>query len=157
MSDKKTTLKQYLSEAKTELVTFLQTLTPEQWEQQAFIDGNKWTVRDIITHLVESETGLSTQIYKIRTGRESVPEGFDIDRWNAGLQKRMGDLTPAELLQGLEDVRQKTLERLDTVEAHEWEVSGRHPTLGIVSVEKYYQIIARHQQQHLADIQSALS
>ncbi|MDM8520643.1 DinB family protein [Anaerolineales bacterium HSG6] len=157
MSDKKTTIKQYLSKNKTELVSYLETLTPEQWEQEVFSEGNQWTVRDIITHLVEAETGLSIQIHKIRAGRETLPQGFDLDRWNAGVKKRMGDLTPAQLLQGLEEVRQKTLERLKTIESHEWELSGEHPSFGVVSVEKYYQIIAGHQRQHLIDIQSALT
>jgi hypothetical protein len=154
---KKAGLKQKLEQTKTELVNFLQSLNEKQWETTVYSEGTTWTVRDIITHLVDAEPGLSIQIRKIRQGKETIPEGFDLDKWNNAVGKRMGNLSPVELLQKLDDVRAKTLEGLDSIEEHEWELKGRHPVEGIVTIERYYHIIANHQQTHLNDIKSVLA
>jgi len=149
-------LKQKLVDSKKQLTTYLATLSEEQWDVEVYSENNHWTVKDIVAHLVEAETGLSIQVYKIRKDRESVPEGFDLDRWNAGTKERMGHLTPAELLAKYDEARLQTLEKLETVEPHEWAKQGRHPSFEGLTVAQYYEIIANHVINHLADIQRVL-
>jgi len=157
MSDKKAAIKQHLSETKAALDAILQNLIPEHWELMVFSDGDSWTIQDMITHLVEAEMGMSIQVHKIRQGKETIPTGFDLDKWNSGVKQRMGELSPTELIQKMAEVRAQTLARLDTIEEHEWALQGRHPSMGMSTIEQYYQIIAAHQQQHAADIQRAVA
>ncbi len=144
-----------LAEARQELLSLLQSLTPEQWQTTVFNDSD-WTVNTLVAHLIDSERGLSIQIHKIRKGEETVPEGFDLNRWNAGVRKRMGELSPEELFEQLERTRARTLEGMATLSDAEWNLRGRHPSEGIVTIEQYYQIIADHDRLHGQHIREAL-
>lgn len=155
-TDKKVALKQQLAEAKSALESLLNSLDESQWGVEVFSEGVTWTVKDIVAHLVETETGMSIQVHKTRKGQETVPEGFDLDRWNNDLQKRMGNQSIADLMAGLEQTRTKTLAVLDSIEPHEWALEGRHPSQGIITIEQYYRIIAGHQQVHAEDIRACL-
>ncbi|HXV98388.1 MAG TPA: maleylpyruvate isomerase N-terminal domain-containing protein, partial [Anaerolineae bacterium] len=97
MSNKKNILKQRLSQARTELENLLTSLIPDQWHTPIISEGDTWTVLDIVAHLVENERGMSIHVHKIRQGKETVPEGFDLTQWNAGLKRRMGSPTPIDL------------------------------------------------------------
>lgn len=155
-TDKKSQIKEDLAQAKAELTELLNSLTEEQWQTTIFSEGDSWTVRDVVAHLVDAEPGLSIHIHKIQRGKETIPENFNIDKWNAGVKERMAGRTPAELLQGLDEVRAKTLEKLETVQDDEWQLTGRHPTAGVQTIEQYYGIISNHQRQHAADIKRGL-
>jgi hypothetical protein len=113
-------------------------------------------VATAVAHLIDSERGLSIQVHKIRKGEETVPEGFDIHRWNAGVKKRMGDLDPAQLLAALETTRTKTLEVMQTLKDEDWARTGRNPTRGMITIEQYYETMAGHELQHTTDLKRAL-
>lgn len=156
MTDKKTQLKQKLAQTRAELESLLTSLTPEQWHTPIISEGDAWTVMDIVAHLVENERGMSIHVHKIRQGKETVPDGFDLSQWNAGLKGRMGSPTPAELLQNLAQNRAKTLEVLDSIGPEEWGLTGRHPARGSITIEQYYETMAGHDAGHTDDIRSAL-
>ena len=99
---------------------------------------------------------MSIQLHKIRKGEPTIPEGFDLERWNAGVKKRIGNLSPAELVAGLESTRAKTLEGLASLNEEEWALTGRHPSRGVITIEQYYETIAGHDQAHAQDITQAL-
>lgn len=154
--DTKAALKQKLVEARTELETMLHSLSKAQWHTPVISEGNTWTVLDVVAHLAENERGMSIHVHKIRQGRETVPADFDLDNWNAGLKERMGQPTPAELLQTLAQTRARTLELFDSIGEEEWSLAGRHPSHGIVAIEQYYEIMANHDRQHAQDIKKGL-
>ena len=155
-SDKKTALKQKLAEARTALETMLQALCEAQWHTPVISEGNTWSVLDVVAHLAENERGMSIHVHKIRQGKETVPADFNLDNWNAGLKGRIGQPTPAELLQTLTQTRAKTLEVLDAIGEEEWKLTGRHPSQGLVTIEQYYEIMANHDRQHGLDIKKGL-
>lgn len=145
-----------LAESRAALLSFLDQLVPEQWQTPVFSEGDTWSVATVVGHLVDSERGMSIHVYKIRKGEETLPEGFDLERWNAGVKKRIGDISPAELRAGLLAVRARTLEGLVTLADAEWSLTGRHPSRGVISVEQYYETIWGHEVGHLQDMQKAL-
>lgn len=147
---------QTLSEARQELLNFLQPLTPKQWQQPIFSDGSTWTVATAVSHIIDAERGMSIQVHKARKGEPTMPEGFDIDRWNAKVQERIGELNPTELLALLDSTRSKTLDVLNSLTDDDWSKMGRHPSRGIITIEQYYETIAAHDQMHLADIKKGL-
>lgn len=145
-----------LAESRAALLETLNTLSPEQWETVVYGEGDQWTVSTIIGHLIDSERGMSIHVHKIRKGEETLPEGFDLERWNAGVKKRVGNPSPAELLAGLEATRARTLQGLDSLQEGEWELTGRHPSRGIITVEQYFETIAGHEAMHLHHIKDAV-
>ncbi len=154
--DKRTKYEQRITQARESLKNLLTSLDEAQWQTPVISEGQTWSVADVVAHLVENEVGMSIHIYKIRQGRETVPENFDLEEWNAGLKKRMGETSPQALLQKMEEARAKTLEQLHQIEADQWSLQGRHPDQGLITIEKYYETIAGHDEHHLADIKAGL-
>lgn len=156
MADKKTELKHQLTQAREELTHLLASLTPDQWSTPVVGEEEVWIIRDIVAHLAENERGMSIHIHKIRKGQETVPAGFDLTQWNAGLKSRIGHPTPTELLQTLAQTRATTLEVLDSIRDTEWSLTGRHPAQGVITIEQYYRTMASHDREHTDDIKKAL-
>ena len=147
---------QKLQESRQALFSVLENLEPAQWEATVFSEGDQWTVATVVSHLLDSERGMSIHVHKIRKGEETLPPEFDLHRWNASVTKRIGDLSPAELLAGLKTTRAKTLELLQKVAENEWVLTGRHPARGVITIDQYYETIYGHELIHTADIRKAL-
>lgn len=147
---------QILTEARETLKSLLASLSEEQWQTVVISEGQSWTVQDIVAHLLDTEPGMSIHVHKIRQGRETVPQGFDLDAWNAGLKERMTSASPEELLQGLDKARAKTLEVLATIKKDEWDMEGHHPSRGRITIAQYYETIAEHDAWHAKDIRKGL-
>ena len=147
---------QSLADARSALLETLNGLSPEQWETVVFGEGDAWTVSTIVGHLIDSERGMSIHVHKIRKGEETLPAGFDLTRWNAGVKQRVGNPTPLELLAGLEATRARTLQGLNGLEEGDWERTGQHPSRGVITVEQYYETIAGHERMHLDNIKEVL-
>lgn len=145
-----------LNESRTALFALLDSLSPEQWQTRVFSEGNAWSVASVLAHLVESEQGMSIHVHKIRKGEPTIPDDFDLERWNAGLTRRTGDVAPDELMTRAIATRAKTLEVMDSLNDHEWELTGRHPSRGEITVAQYYETIHAHESMHLQDLRAAL-
>ncbi len=148
--------KRKLSESREALFELLRGLAPEQWQATVFAEGETWTVATVLAHLVESERGMSIHVHRIRKGEETVPEDFDLERWNAGLIRRTGDVSPEELMANAVSTRAKTLEVMESLDDGEWELTGRHASRGEITVAQYYETIHAHEVGHLGDIRAAL-
>ena len=155
--DKKTYWQQQLAQSRAALNELLDSLSEEQWQTPVYGEGQNWTVQDMVAHLVESETGMSIHIHKIRKGRETLPKGFNLDTWNAGLTDRSGNTTPAELRQKLGPVRERTLQGMETLSDEEWSLTGQHATRGTITIEQYYETISGHETSHTNDIKRAIA
>ena len=155
-TDTKTKCEQQIIQSRNELKQLLASLSEEQWQTPIISENQTWTMTDIVAHLLENEIGMSIHVHKIRQGRETVPEGFELDEWNAGLKKRMGNPGREELLEKLDQARAKTLEVLRSIKDDEWNLQGRHPLHGIISIEQYYETMAGHDRWHAGDIKRAL-
>lgn len=156
-TDKKAEYIEKLTQARTALLDLLNSLSEEQLHTPVISEGQTWTPLDLVAHLLENERGMSIHVHKIRNGRETVPEGFDLEKWNAGLKERAGTLPPLkEMLNELAQIRAKTLEVLDSLDDEEWSLQGRHPNRGVVTIEQYYEIMAGHDVWHANDIKNGL-
>ena len=158
MPDKKAEWQKKLSLAREDLLGLLEGLSLEAWQVPVYSEGDTWTVAHLVAHLIDSERGMSIHIHKIRQGQKTIPADFDLERWNAGLKKRMGeDLPPSQLLEKLSLVRERTLDEMEKLEPQEWTLTGRHPQRGIITIEQYYETIYGHELMHKQDIQTALA
>ena len=155
-AERKAQLTQKLSESRTALFELLNSLSPEQWRTPIFSEGDTWTVATVLAHLVESERGMSIHVHKIRKGEATIAADFDLERWNAGLVRRTGDVVPEELMANAVATRAKTLAVMNSLDDNEWELTGRHPSRGEISVAQYYETIHAHEVDHLRDLRAAL-
>ena len=155
--DKKNQHREQLIQARALLKELLGSLNDQQWQTPIISEDQTWTAADIVAHLFENEIGMSIHVHKIRQGKETVPEDFNLDKWNAGLQKRVGNLSREELLTKLDEAREKTLQVLDSIKDDEWELQGRHPLQGMATITDYYAIMAGHDTWHTNDIKKALN
>ena len=155
-TDKKTQCAEKLAQSRTNLKNLLASLTEEQWQTAIVSEGQTWTAADIVAHLLENEKAMSIHVHKIRQGKVTVPEGFDLQKWNAGLKNRISAAAPAALLEDLEQARARTLAELETIRDDEWNLEGRHPLHGPITIEQYYITIAGHDDWHANDIKRAL-
>lgn len=145
-----------LADARAALLETLNGLSPAQWEQVVYGEGDQWTIGTIVGHLIDSERGMSIHVHKIRKGEETLSEGFDLTRWNAGVKQRVGNPSPDELLAGLEATRARTLQGLSSLQDGEWALTGTHPSRGVITVEEYFETIAGHEIMHLQHIRGSL-
>ena len=155
-AERKAHWQQKLNESRAALYELLNSLAPEQWQATVFAEGDTWTVTTVLAHLVESERGMSIHVHKIRKGEATIADDFDLDRWNAGLTRRTGDVAPEELMANAVATRAKTLEVMDSLDESEWELTGRHPSRGQISITRYYETIHAHEVSHLRDVREAL-
>lgn len=154
--DRKAKYEQQLTQSRETLKDLLASLNEEQWQTVVISEGQTWTVSDVVAHLLENEIGMSIHIHKTRQGKETVPEGFDVNEWNAGMKERKTAQTPQELLGNLDKARARTLQGLRELEEHEWSLKGRHPVQGMITIEQYYETIAGHDTHHANDIKQGL-
>jgi len=154
--DRKNHWKQQLASSRAQLRALLTSLSEAEWQTPVFTEGDTWTVATVVAHLIDSERGMSIHIHRIRKGEPTLPEGFDLNRWNAGVKKRIGDLSPAALMQKLAETRAKTLQVMDSLADEDWDKTGRHASRGEISIEQYYETIAAHEAIHTNDIRKAL-
>ena len=156
-TDKNAEYMQKLTQARTNLLNLLNSLTEEQLQVPVISEGQTWTALDIVAHLLENERAMSIHVHKIRNGRETVPAEFDLKQWNAGLKERVGTLPSLkEMLNELAQVRVKTIEVMGSLGEEEWNLEGRHPNQGMITIEQYYETIAGHDTWHTNDIKKGL-
>jgi hypothetical protein len=129
-------------------------LTAEQWHQIIFDDPEQWTWRDLLAHFVSAEEKLLELAQNAAAGGEGAPAEFDLDAFNAEEHARLHDYPPARLLAMLELARQETLDWVATLNDKHLDYVGRHPALGVVSVEAMVTAIYGHQLLHMREVQS---
>jgi uncharacterized damage-inducible protein DinB len=147
-----------LAVSRSELLETCRELDRDTWTQPVYAHGeeNEWSAMDLLRHLVWAEGGMLRLMKQIRAGEEGVPADFDLDRYNASGVRKLKEETPAELLLRLEQNRKDVLAFMDTLEEGDWEKKGRHGSLRIMTIREILQLIASHEEQHLADLRRVL-
>ena len=111
----------------------------------------KWSVLQVLEHLVDSETVYGYRLRAILTEDEPELAGYDQDRWAERLRYDAGDLE--EALETFAVLRRRTLRLFRTLGADEWERVGRHSERGRESVRHIAKLLAAHDLVHLRQIE----
>ena len=156
MSDPKTDIIEKLNETRGALMVFLQGLDETQWETAVYSEGETWTATDVVRHLVNAESGMTGLIVQWQKGNDPVPPDFDLARFNQNAVAKNKDKTPAELLAEMETNRANLLQVIAGLEEDDWQKSGRHASLKIMTIEQTCNLIAGHEALHLKDLQAEL-
>ncbi|MCQ4118924.1 maleylpyruvate isomerase family mycothiol-dependent enzyme [Rhodococcus tibetensis] len=93
-----------LASERRELVNFLQTLTPEEWQAPSLCE--KWRVRDVVAHLLYDAIPLCQYMFA------AVRNGPGVDRLNNHLVDTERSTSPSTLLTRFASIENGTLSRL---------------------------------------------
>jgi hypothetical protein len=131
-------------------------LTDAQWQMEVYTEGATWTIRNVLSHFVTSERGLIKLFEQIRRGGEGSSQDFSIDRYNASMQERTKNLTPAELLDQYRSVRAESIAWAASLSEADLDKQGRHPFLGMTTIRKMVKMLYIHNQIHYRDMKKVI-
>lgn len=151
--DRKTPIRQYLTEARQLLLEAVAALDDET----ALLPTTnpEWRVRDILAHLAASERGLLRNVERFLAGGE-LPADFSLDVWNQRQVAKRRDATIADLLAELAASRAEVWAVLDRLDEADLDVSGTHPAGMRTTVAGLFYTIANHELDHGNEIRATL-
>ena len=158
MSERKDELRRHLEKRHAETWPFLQGLTESDMPVEVYSSEDAtWTVKDLLGHLVDGERGNLGQAKRLVAGEQTVPEDFDLDRWNRGAVRRAAKASPVDHLAVIAESYSKALNFLETLSENDLEKVGRHSSGEMMTTEEFLRRMVNHRLEHVTDIRSALN
>lgn len=111
----------------------------------------KWSAREIVHHLGDSESTSAFRLRKLLVEDNPVIEGYDQDQFASKLRYNERDMAPA--LDAFRSARETTTQLLRLMSDEDWQRSGTHTESGPYSAETWLRIYANHAHNHAAQIQ----
>jgi hypothetical protein len=155
--DRKQLIKDHLNHTREELLDVIGRLTPTDWEKPVQAEGAHWTVRQVVLHLATAETGQINTGKAIAAGQPTIPNDFDLNRYNNRQVEKNKDKQPPEILFSLAESRQKLFAFIDQVAEADLDKRGKHARGDVLSLEQLFYRIGEHEAEHAAIITAALS
>ena len=112
--------------------------------------SGKWSAREIVHHLADSETTAAHRLRRLLTEEYPVVPGYDQDRWAILLRYNLREHAPA--LEAFRAARETTGQLLRAMTEDDWACTGWHTESGNYSAERWLQIYAEHAHNHADQI-----
>jgi len=110
----------------------------------------KWSAREIVHHLGDSESFSAARLRKLLIEDNAVIQGYDQDEYASKLRYNERDMAPA--LDAFRSARESTLQLLRLMTEDDWQRAGTHTESGRYSTEDWLKIYAAHGHNHAAQI-----
>ena len=110
----------------------------------------KWSAREIVQHLADSEMNSAIRLRKLLTEESPQIQGYDQEDYAARLRYNERDIAPA--LDALRGARATTGQLLDAMAEEDWAREGTHSESGRYTAEDWLRIYADHAHNHAAQI-----
>jgi len=110
----------------------------------------KWSAREIVQHLADSETTSAQRLRKLLVEEKPVITGYDQELWATRLRYNERDVAPA--LEAFRAARSTTLQLLERMETTDWDREGWHTESGRYTPETWLNIYAAHAHGHASQI-----
>jgi len=110
----------------------------------------KWSAREIVHHLGDSETTSASRIRKLLVEENPTIQGYDQDQFATKLRYNERDMSPA--LEAFRYARASTTPLLRMMTEDDWQRSGTHTESGRYTAENWLAIYAAHAHNHAAQI-----
>jgi hypothetical protein len=110
----------------------------------------KWSAREIVQHLADSEMNSAIRLRKLLTEDDPQIQGYDQEHYAARLRYNERDTAPA--LDALRGARATTGQLLDAMSEEDWSRAGTHSESGRYTAEDWLRIYAAHAHNHAAQI-----
>ena len=110
----------------------------------------KWSAREIVHHLGDSESFSAGRLRKLLVEDNPVIQGYDQDEFAAKLRYNERDMAPA--LEAFRLARETTMQVLQLMSEDDWNRSGTHTERGHYTTEDWLVMYAKHAHDHAAQI-----
>jgi hypothetical protein len=110
----------------------------------------KWSAREIVHHLSDSEGASAQRLRKLITEEYPVIQGYDQDRWAILLRYNLRDHAAA--LDVFRGVRATTHQVLLQMTDDDWQAAGWHTESGLYTATRWLEIYSVHAHNHAAQI-----
>jgi len=110
----------------------------------------KWSAREIVQHLADSEMNSAIRLRKLLTEESPQIQGYDQEDYARRLRYNERDIAPA--LDALRGARATTGQLLDSMTEEDWSREGTHTESGRYTAEDWLRIYADHAHNHAAQI-----
>lgn len=127
-----------------------------EWTREVYTEGDTWTIRNVLAHFVTSERGLIKLFEQIRQGGSGAADDFSIDRYNAAMQERTKDASPAELVEQFKQIRENSIAWVSGLKEEELEIIGRHPFLQMTTIREMIKMLYIHNMTHFRDMKKVI-
>lgn len=112
--------------------------------------AGKWSAREIVHHLSDSETTSAIRIRKLLAEDEPLIQGYDQDQFATRLRYNERDMGPA--LEAFRLARETTMQLLPLLSDDDWQRAGTHTETGRYTLEDWLRIYAAHAHNHAGQI-----
>ena len=112
--------------------------------------AGKWSAREIVQHLADSEMNSAIRLRKLLTEENPQIQGYDQEDYARRLRYNERDVAPA--LDALRGARATTGQLLDAMTDADWSRAGTHSESGRYTAEDWLRIYADHAHNHAAQI-----
>ena len=116
--------------------------------------AGKWSAREIVHHLGDSESFSAARLRKLLIEDNAVIQGYDQDEYASKLRYNERDMAPA--LDAFRSARESTVQLLRLMSEDDWQRVGMHTESGRYSTEDWLKIYAAHAHDHAAQIRRLL-
>jgi DinB family protein len=113
---------------------------------------NKWSARDVVHHLADSEMMAAMRLRLLVAEDQPTIKGYDQDLFAKTLYY---DRPVEPSLQAFKFARESTAQLLDRLTEAQWKRTGTHTESGAYGVEKWLQTYAVHAHNHAEQIRRA--
>ena len=111
----------------------------------------KWSAREIVHHLADSETASALRLRKLLAEEYPVIHGYDQETYAILLRYNLReDIRPS--LEAFRAARETSAQLLHTMGDEDWSLAGWHTEAGVYTVTRWLQIYAAHAHDHAAQI-----
>ena len=110
----------------------------------------KWSAREIVQHLADSEMASAIRLRKLLTEESPHIQGYDQDLYAARLRYNERDMAPA--LDAFRAARATTAQLLEAMTEEDWAREGTHSESGRYTAEDWLRIYAAHAHGHAEQI-----
>lgn len=110
----------------------------------------KWTAREIVHHLADSETTAALRIRKLLAEDEAVLQGYDQDLY--AVRFRYNGRDHAAAMRAFRAARENTVPLLEAMSEADWAREGTHTESGRYTAERWLEIYAAHAHDHADQI-----
>ncbi len=111
----------------------------------------KWSAREIVHHLADSETASAQRLRRLLAEEYPVIQGYDQSAYAILLRYNLrADMAPS--LEAFRCARATTLQLIDHMTDEDWKRTGWHTESGLYTATTWLEIYADHAHNHAAQI-----
>ena len=110
----------------------------------------KWSAREIVHHLGDSESFSAARLRKLLIEDNPVIQGYDQDEYARKLRYNERDMAPA--LDAFRSARESNMQVLRFMTEDDWRRAGTHTESGRYTTEDWLTIYTKHAHNHAAQI-----